>query len=413
MADTGIVAFNVASFICALFVLDFGADKFIDHTAIVARRTGVPQTVVALLIAGAEWEELAVVVFSIARHRPSLAIGNIIGSCISNILGAFSLGLLFHKNEHITFDRSSRLYSLLLLVVSFQTAGFLVLGHTLTWTALGAVNISLFAIYICSIAWLIHKGRIAPPELSDSDESDDSDVDEPQEIDPRTMTDDLRQQEEHSPRFTLRPNDSQSSNTDRQPLLGNGRTENTDSPAHVQPRSHERLFPRSPTSESSGSSTAGSKNRSLSYHVTLLAVGFAALTLSAYVISEAASTLATQFGISDVLFGIIILSIATTLPEKLVAVVSGSRGHTGIMVANTVGSNIFLLTLCMGILWTIAGGEMEDSVSPAEIGVMLGSTLLMTVTVLYGEPFARYTGGAMLAAYVAFIVLEFTVIRQV
>lgn len=58
MVETGIVAFNVASFICALFVLDFGADKFIDHTAIVARRTGVPQTVVALLTAGAEWEEV-------------------------------------------------------------------------------------------------------------------------------------------------------------------------------------------------------------------------------------------------------------------------------------------------------------------------------------------------------------------
>lgn len=352
-------------------------------------------------------------VFSIARHRPSLAIGNIIGSCISNILGAFSLGLLFHKNEQIAFDRSSRLYSLLLLVVSCQTAGFFVLSRTVARTVLGAINIILFAIYVCSIAWMIHKGRIAPPELSDSDESDDSDVDEPQEFDPRTMTNDIRQQEEHRPQITLRPNDSQSLITDRQPLLGNDRTEYTDSPAHVQPRSHERLFPRSPTSESSNSSTAGSTNRTLSYHVTLLVVGFAALTLSAYVISEAASTLATQFGISDVLFGIIILSIATTLPEKVVAVVSGSRGHTGIMVANTVGSNIFLLTLCMGILWTIAGGEMKDSVSSAEIGVMLGSTLLMTVTIWYGERFEHYIGAAMLAAYVAFIVLEFAIIRQV
>lgn len=54
-----IVAFNSAAFIAALFLLETGADKFIDHTAIVARRLNVSQTVVGLLTAGAEWEEVS------------------------------------------------------------------------------------------------------------------------------------------------------------------------------------------------------------------------------------------------------------------------------------------------------------------------------------------------------------------
>ena len=58
MANGDIIAFNIASFICALFVLEFGADKFIDHTAIVARRTGISQALIGLLTAGAEWEEV-------------------------------------------------------------------------------------------------------------------------------------------------------------------------------------------------------------------------------------------------------------------------------------------------------------------------------------------------------------------
>jgi Ca2+/Na+ antiporter len=58
MANSGVVAYNIASFICALFVLEFGADKFIDHTSIVADRTGIPQSVIGLLTAGAEWEEV-------------------------------------------------------------------------------------------------------------------------------------------------------------------------------------------------------------------------------------------------------------------------------------------------------------------------------------------------------------------
>ncbi len=63
MADGETIVYSVASFICALFVLEFGADKFIDHTTIVANRTGIPQGIIALLTAGAEWEEVGLVIW--------------------------------------------------------------------------------------------------------------------------------------------------------------------------------------------------------------------------------------------------------------------------------------------------------------------------------------------------------------
>jgi Ca2+/Na+ antiporter len=52
------ICYNAGAFAAALFLLEYGADRFIDHTAIVARRAGVSQTLVALLTAGAEWEEV-------------------------------------------------------------------------------------------------------------------------------------------------------------------------------------------------------------------------------------------------------------------------------------------------------------------------------------------------------------------
>lgn len=54
------ICFNASAFIAGLFLLEFGADRFIDHTAIVATRLGVSQTLIALLTAGAEWEEVRV-----------------------------------------------------------------------------------------------------------------------------------------------------------------------------------------------------------------------------------------------------------------------------------------------------------------------------------------------------------------
>jgi Ca2+/Na+ antiporter len=93
------------------------------------------------------------------------------------------------------------------------------------------------------------------------------------------------------------------------------------------------------------------KPRSLPFHFAMLAAGFVAILLSSHVLSKAATSLVDQHGISADLFGVVILSIATTTPEKFISALSGYKGHMGIMMAHTVGSNIFLLTLCIGIIW--------------------------------------------------------------
>jgi hypothetical protein len=57
--DWNSICFNSATFIAAIVLLDIGADKFVDHTALLARRLGVSATLIALLTAGAEWEEVS------------------------------------------------------------------------------------------------------------------------------------------------------------------------------------------------------------------------------------------------------------------------------------------------------------------------------------------------------------------
>jgi hypothetical protein len=56
-------AFNSATFVAGVFVLDYGADRFVDHTVIVGQRLRISQTLIALLTAGAEYEE-------VRRERP-------------------------------------------------------------------------------------------------------------------------------------------------------------------------------------------------------------------------------------------------------------------------------------------------------------------------------------------------------
>lgn len=60
MANIDTLLFNLASFIAGLFLLEYGADKFVDNTAIVAKRLKVSPTLVGLLTCGAEWEEVGI-----------------------------------------------------------------------------------------------------------------------------------------------------------------------------------------------------------------------------------------------------------------------------------------------------------------------------------------------------------------
>ena len=60
-----------------------------------------------------------------------------------------------------------------------------------------------------------------------------------------------------------------------------------------------------------------------------------------------------------------------------------------------------------------AGAFDQGSVNATELGVMLGSTVAMTLTVWFGARWMRWIGGVMLGAYITFIILEFTLIRRV
>ncbi|KAK9490999.1 hypothetical protein V1508DRAFT_423265 [Lipomyces doorenjongii] len=149
-------------------------------------------------------------------------------------------------------------------------------------------------------------------------------------------------------------------------------------------------------------------------HIAHLLIGFLCICLSGYVLSHAPSTIATELQISEVSFGVVVLALATTLPEKFVALLSGFRSHAGILVANTVGSNILLLTLCLGIVLVDAGGDFDSgSVSAIELAFMWFSTLLLTGTAWYGGRWTRMIGVSMVGLYIAFLALEILWIKRV
>ncbi|CEJ89987.1 hypothetical protein VHEMI05800 [[Torrubiella] hemipterigena] len=352
MAQSSVLVFNMGVFISTLFLLEFGADKIIDHSAAVASRIGVSEVLVGLLTAGAEWEELAVVIASLAQGRSSIALGNVVGASISNILGAFSLGLLCFNADEVEFERSERLYSLILLILTTLVAPIIYFPAPLTWRACGLILTISFSIYFLVVALDVAKAVIQAQEGADSEDSDPED-------------------------------DDSVAGSDTELLSGN-------------------------------SSIRRDRERSLGYHATRLIFGFLAISLAGYVLSQATINIIDQLGISDVLFSVVILAIATTLPEKFIASMSGYRGHFGIMVASCAGSNIFLLSICCGIIMIQSNGHLDGgNVTLTELAVLWVSTAAFTTTIWFGVKYVRWIGAAMLVGYIAFIILEFTIIHRI
>lgn len=262
-----------------------------------------------------------------------------------------------------------------------------------------------FVLYIASIAWAIYKGIVSPPVQPESDSDMDS-ADSDSDFEKGSVP--LKEKPKHKTRL-LNSRTSNASSTSSLHVLESGQRTGDQGEEHRDGGLHQDMFEEVSLSPLRGEKRAA---HSTLYHLAQLALGLLALSLSGYILSHSITTLAAESALSSTVLGTTLLSFATTLPEKLVSVMSGARGEPGIVVANTAGSNIFLVTLCAGVLY-LAGdlASLKTSLTRFELGCMWLSSGVLFGIVMVGA--RRWLGWLLFAAYIAFIVCEFTMDRHV
>lgn len=140
-------------------------------------------------------------------------------------------------------------------------------------------------------------------------------------------------------------------------------------------------------------------------HATQVVLGLFMMVVSGYVLAQSASKIGNSMGLSSTVTGATIVSVATTLPEKMLAVLAGARHQPGILVANTVGSNIFVITLCGGVLLIGSGTTLQDAFSLAEVLGMGFAAIALLLVVLAGG--RRWMGLLLMLGYLVFLGTEF------
>lgn len=143
----------------------------------------------------------------------------------------------------------------------------------------------------------------------------------------------------------------------------------------------------------------------MSMAVVWLVVGLGTLLIGAELLVNGAIGIATGLGISEVVIGILVVALGTSLPELAVSLASALKGEYGLAIGNIVGSNIFNLLAVIGITATIEPSALPPTVLSLHIFVMVAFTLvLFAMTYDYDErsELSRLEGAALLAAFLAY-----------
>jgi cation:H+ antiporter len=139
-----------------------------------------------------------------------------------------------------------------------------------------------------------------------------------------------------------------------------------------------------------------------------LAIGLIVLLASAQVLVYAATNIASTLGVSDMIIGLTIVAVGTSLPELAATVGSALKGQPDIAIGNVVGSNILNILAVLAVPGLINATDMDYAALWRDSGLMLALTLMLALFA-YGinsrAVITRFEGAVMLMAWMGYNLL--------
>lgn len=157
------------------------------------------------------------------------------------------------------------------------------------------------------------------------------------------------------------------------------------------------------------------ENTPLKKAIFELVIGLLALMLSSKMLVWGATLIAREFGISELVIGLTIVAIGTSLPELAASVASALKGHHDIAIGNVIGSNMFNLLTVMPIPGLLAVTQVEPMALYRDYAVMMILTiaLLLLFLVNYRKgKLGRIPGVLLTSSFVAYMTTLFFMANQ-
>lgn len=142
----------------------------------------------------------------------------------------------------------------------------------------------------------------------------------------------------------------------------------------------------------------------------LMVLGLAALLVSSRMLVDGAVSVATFFGVSELVIGLTIVAIGTSLPELAASVASALKGHHDIAIGNVIGSNIFNMLTVMPVPGLLAVTQVESMALYRDYAVMMVMTLMLLAlfVVNYRKgTMGRFSGLLLTGGFAAYLLYLF------
>lgn len=313
----------IALLIVGLFLLVYGADRLVYGAAVISRSLGVPPLIIGMTIVGigTSLPELFVSTTAALNGQIDMAVGNVLGSNITNILLILGVAALIHPLA----ARSEVLRRELPLMLAVTVlCGFVLMDGTLSRLD-GVLLLAAAAVFILL---MLKIARLAQREGSDS-----LTVEQIAEL----------------------PQDS--SNT---------------------------------------------------VAILWLVLAFIILPLSSKMVVDNATVIAHYFGMSELVVGLTVIAIGTSLPELATSIAGALKGEDDMAIGNIIGSNIFNTVIVLGVPALLSPGTVDGAAFHRDYCVMLAVSIVLSALCIGRKHRIGHLAGALLlCGFIAYLAVLF------
>ena len=312
----------------SLITLVWSADKFVFGASSLARNLGISPMIIGLTIVamGSSAPEMMIAATASLQGNPDTAVGNAIGSNITNIALVLGLTALFHPLS-VSSSTIKREIPLILIVTAIAT--YMLANSHFSFNE-GLILIVGFVLYIATLLFVTLKRAKQNP-------IDDKMVLEAEQEVPEAV----------------------------------------------------------------------STRRS----VIWLVFGIIFLPLSATFLVDSSIFIAKAFGISDLVIGLTVIAVGTSLPELAASIMSIIKKEDDLALGNIIGSNIFNILAVLSLAGLISPGNIDQAAASRDAPYMLATTFLLFILCFSRSGKFRITrakGLLLLAVFVGYQILLFS-----
>ena len=138
--------------------------------------------------------------------------------------------------------------------------------------------------------------------------------------------------------------------------------------------------------------------------MVFLVLGLVGLPVGADLLVDNATIIAKAYGVSDVVIGLTLVAIGTSLPELATTMMAAMRRQADVALGNVIGSNMFNLLAIIGVSSFVGQIPVDQEFLRFDLWVMLGASVLLYPFVLMGRDITRIWGVVLSALYLIYLV---------